>query len=538
MKKTITINISGVIFNIEEEAYDILRGYLDRLSKNFTDSDGREEIMGDIESRIAELFQVRLGDKKEVVSDSDVKHVMDTMGKPEDFGMEAEEEQPKSKSYSTEHGSSAKRRVYRDTDKSVIGGVCSGISHYFGWDPLVVRLILLVLFLGMGFGFLLYIILWIIIPAAKTTAEKLEMRGEPVTVENIKKKVTETLNNFTVSNKMDGEFHQHARSQAGKASDALVDVLGRLFGFIGGVLGFFFLMVGLILVTIVLCTWYDPTILQFGNDTWNMQWAEVNGLIFDSRSQGNMFFAGAMAVGIIPVIGLILLGAKLLFRWDIKGKPVVPALIALWLIGLGLLVVTGISLGKEFSQPGEYVEIGKRMSSEVPLTMHIANGEAGQDIRSRNHWVGNFPEEYIEVDGERIIGHYPRIDISVNEESLEYVVKIYKKARGFTMGSGDQRAENIEYPFSFSEQNELILSPVFTAPLKDRFRGQHCEIEILIPVGQRIYISEEVQNFLGNVMNPTYYSRSELVGKEWLMTPEGLVLSGSMPLIEVPEEEI
>jgi hypothetical protein len=365
------------------------------------------------------------------------------------------------------------------------------------------------------------------------------MRGEPVTVENIKKKVTETFNNFTESNKMDGEFHyQHVRSQAGKASDAVVDVLGRLFRFIGGVLGFFFLMLGLILITIILCTWYDPTILQFGHDTWNMQWADVNGLIFDSRSQGNMFFAGAMTVGIIPIIGLILLGAKLLFRWDIKGKPVVPALIALWLIGFGLLIVTGISLGKEFSQRGEYVEIGKRMSSEVPLTIHIANGESGHNVRSRNHWVGNFPEEYLEVDGEHIIGHYPRIDISVNDESLECIVKVHKRARGFTIGSGDQRAENIEYPFSFNDQNELTLSPVFTAPLKDRFRAQECEIEILIPVGQIIYISEEVQNFLDNVEKTTYYSRSELVGKEWLMTPEGIVLAGSKPQIEIPEEEI
>jgi len=135
MKKTITINISGVIFNIEEDAYEILRGYLDRLSRNFTDSEGREEIMGDIEARIAELFQERLGDRKEVVSDQDVQQVMVTMGKPEDFNAESEGTESQGHSSYSESASSNKRRIYRDTEKNVIGGVCAGISHYFGWDP-------------------------------------------------------------------------------------------------------------------------------------------------------------------------------------------------------------------------------------------------------------------------------------------------------------------------------------------------------------------------------------------------------------------
>ena len=542
MKKTITINISGVIFNIEEDAYDILRGYLDRLSRNFTDSEGREEIMGDIESRIAELFQERLGDRKEVISDTDVKQVMETMGKPEDFMAEAEEAEGKSErsteNRGAEYNSTAKRRVYRDTEKSVIGGVCSGISHYFGWDPLVLRIILLVLFFGMGFGFLLYIILWIIIPAAKTTAEKLEMRGEPVNVDTIKKKVSETFQNFTDKNNVDSDFHyQHVRSQAGKASDAIVFVLRRMFRFIGGVLGFFFLMLGLILVTVFIATWIDPSMIQFGEGHLNMKWSDMNSLIFDSARQGTLFFIGLLAVSIIPVIGLILLGAKLLFRWDMKGKPVVPALVALWLIGLGLLMVTGISLGKEFNQRGEYVEYGKSPASDETFTIKMAPGQdsAGQGFASR--WVNSFPEEYLELKGDKIVGHYPRIDILVNEESLECVVKVIKRSRGFTDGAADYRAEHIQYTFSFNEANELLLAPDFSMPLSDRFRGQHCNIEVLIPVGQKLYISEEVQKYLEDVEQLEYHKRSELVGKVWLMTPEGLVLSSARPSDSEPANE-
>ena len=186
MKKTITINISGVIFNIEEDAYDVLRTYLDKLGRNFTDSDGKEEIIADIEARIAELFTERLGDRKEVISQVDVDQVMNVMGKPEDLGMDADDE-TENKGWTT-YTRTQKRRVYRDTEKGVIGGVCAGISHYFGWDPIWMRIILLVVLFGFGIGFLLYVLAWIIIPAAKTTAEKLEMRGEPVNVETIKKK--------------------------------------------------------------------------------------------------------------------------------------------------------------------------------------------------------------------------------------------------------------------------------------------------------------------------------------------------------------
>jgi phage shock protein PspC (stress-responsive transcriptional regulator) len=186
MKKTVSITISGIIFNIEEDGYDVLRRYLDTISGYFTQSDGKDEIMADIEARIAELFQERMDDRKMVITAEDVEEVINVMGRPEEYVGE-----------DTEFGSSTagegyrrrgSRRVYRDMEGNLIGGVCSGIAHYFGWDPLWIRLIWALLAIGFGFGFLLYIILWIIIPEAKSTSEKLEMTGEAVNVENIKKK--------------------------------------------------------------------------------------------------------------------------------------------------------------------------------------------------------------------------------------------------------------------------------------------------------------------------------------------------------------
>jgi len=536
MKKTITINISGVIFNIEEDAYEILRGYLDRLSRNFTDSEGREEIMGDIEARIAELFQERLGDRKEVVSDQDVQQVMVTMGKPEDFNAESEGTESQGHSSYSESASSNKRRIYRDTEKNVIGGVCAGISHYFGWDPLIVRLILLVLFLGMGFGFLVYIILWIIIPEAKTTSEKLEMRGEPVNVENIKKKVSETFKEFSEKAKVDGKFHyDHARKQAGRASDATFDILKRLVSFVGGVIGFFFLMLGLLLLTVMLCAWYDPTVLQFGNDAWNIQWADLNILLFDSPRQGKLFFAGTILMTLIPLLALILLGVKILFRPSLKGWPLVPALIALWLIGLGVTLVTGLSLGKEFNRQGEYLEYSRYAMDSSPLMIKMSEGYHTRSQDNR-HWVGSFSAEFLELDEDQIIGHYPKVDIQVNEDSDECVIKVIKHAHGFTEGASMQRAENISYSFEFKEGNELTLDSYFSIPLRDKFRAQECDIEISIPVGSRIIISEEMQAFLEDVQQLDYHHRSEIVGREWIMSSDGLMSPDSIQIPEPPKE--
>jgi len=184
MKKTISINISGIIFNIEEDAYDVLKKYLDTISGYFTDSDGKQEIMTDIETRIAELFQARLNDGKNVVGMTDVEEVIDIMGRPEEYL----NEEDAAFTSSQNRTSRAKRRVYRDVDRNLVGGVCAGVSHYFGWDPIWLRLIWGLSIAIFGVGIIPYIILWIIIPGAKSTSEKLEMMGEPVTVESIKKK--------------------------------------------------------------------------------------------------------------------------------------------------------------------------------------------------------------------------------------------------------------------------------------------------------------------------------------------------------------
>jgi phage shock protein PspC (stress-responsive transcriptional regulator) len=178
MKKTLNVNIGGRVFHIDEDAYDMLNQYLNRVREELRSSDGGTEIHEDIETRIGELFANLLGTSREIITTKDVLEVINIMGQPEDISGNAEK-----RTYSG--GERSYRRMYRDPDKRIIGGVCSGLAAYWRTDPTIVRLIFIVLFLfGMAGGFI-YIILWIILPEANTVAKKLEMRGEPVNLSNM-----------------------------------------------------------------------------------------------------------------------------------------------------------------------------------------------------------------------------------------------------------------------------------------------------------------------------------------------------------------
>jgi phage shock protein PspC (stress-responsive transcriptional regulator) len=191
MKKTITINLSGVIFSIDDDAYELLNKYLKRIESHFSDKGEREDIMADIEARIAELFSPAGASGIHSVTLEDVEKVIGIMGNPEDIAETADE--PKG-SY-TGSGSRTGKRMYRDIDKRVLGGVCSGLAAYLSIDVIWIRIIFVILAIGAFSGVLIYLLLWIVIPPARTTAQKLEMRGEPVTISNIGKAVRDEFNN-------------------------------------------------------------------------------------------------------------------------------------------------------------------------------------------------------------------------------------------------------------------------------------------------------------------------------------------------------
>lgn len=189
MKITVSINIGGIAFHIDEDAYTELKIYLRSLERHFAKEDSSAEIMSDIEARVGELLNARVNDYKQVVTLQDVLEVISILGTPEDIG-----EEDSGPTYS-KISSPKYHRMYRDPDNRIVGGVCSGMAAYWGMDPWVVRVIFIVLTLPGGLGILVYAVLWIVLPEAKTTAQKIEMKGEPVNIKNIKDSVKDGFEN-------------------------------------------------------------------------------------------------------------------------------------------------------------------------------------------------------------------------------------------------------------------------------------------------------------------------------------------------------
>jgi phage shock protein PspC (stress-responsive transcriptional regulator) len=183
MKITLSVNLGGYSFNIDEDAYSELKRYLKNLELHFATEESSTEILSDIESRIAELFRAKLTSYKQVITIEDVNNTISVLGTPEDI---SDEEGSSSKD---KFSSPGYHRMYRDADHRIIGGVCAGMGAYWNTEPWIIRLIFIVMTMMGGIGVLIYLILYIVLPEAKTTSQKIEMKGEPVNINNIKDSV-------------------------------------------------------------------------------------------------------------------------------------------------------------------------------------------------------------------------------------------------------------------------------------------------------------------------------------------------------------
>ncbi|MBE6275396.1 MAG: PspC domain-containing protein [Bacteroides sp.] len=216
MKKTFNINLGGIVFHIDEDAYELLDKYLSNLRIHFSKEEGAEEIVHDMELRISELFTERLHDTKQVITKEDVEEVITQMGKPEEFSDDTTQD---TNQYNKEE--KEPKRLFRDPEDKIIGGVCSGIAAYMDWDVTLVRLFMLVFGFCIQGTILAYIIAWIVIPEATTAAEKLSMKGMKINVENIGKTVTDSFEKMSDYVKSD-----QPRSFLQKLGEGIVSVAG------------------------------------------------------------------------------------------------------------------------------------------------------------------------------------------------------------------------------------------------------------------------------------------------------------------------
>ncbi|SRR6056297_1548240 len=189
MKTMRSVSLAGTVFHIEEDAFSLLKTYLDAVEQNFPEHE-RKEIMQEVESRIAELFSDRIKGDKKIITAKDVNQVIEILGEPKDFANQEDSEEDKNFSTGNET-----KRLYRDPDNRILGGVCGGMGAYFKVDPILFRILFILIALAGGSGIIIYLILWLVVPEAKTLAQKMEMKGEPFTISNLKEKFKKEYEN-------------------------------------------------------------------------------------------------------------------------------------------------------------------------------------------------------------------------------------------------------------------------------------------------------------------------------------------------------
>lgn len=527
MNKTVTANISGVVFHIETTAYDQLHGYLNTIRTYFKDSEGKDEIMADIEARIAELLKEHLNDGKEVIIMDHVKKVISIMGEPEQYMDEVDHEEmasPSGKSHQKEAFYS--KKLFRDPDDNLLGGVCSGIGYYFGVDRIWFRAAFLIAFFGFGFGVLLYIILWIIIPAAKTTAEKLEMKGEPINVDSIGNAIKDEFGNF--KKKVNSQGAVKYRTKAENAFYKFFDFIGKILLFFGRFIIKFIavllVIVGITgLITFLVVLIGGPFNMSINNQEFNSFWmADFSDLFFASDFIYSIGVLGLILVAVIPLLGILYGGVKILFDIPRTNRAVGLTALSLWAIGIILLVIAGTSTASQYSTKqviDETIEISG-LSSDTLILASMSN----------SYSKGTAFEDELFIDKGFIHSNDLAIDI-IKSKDDKVRLFIEKASNGQNRREAGERAENIQFSYEL-DSSEIKFSPFIEIPLEDKYRNQGVEISIALPVGLSIYLDPSSRDIIYDIKNVTNTYDGKMMSHHWLMTEKGLECTDCEWLIE------
>ena len=240
MKKTLTINLNNTVFHIDDDAYELLQSYLAEVSHHFKSEAEKADIMSDIEARIAELFSEKMDKQKNVITLDDVDTVITIMGKPSQIVDEDNEEDAQQENQTDSSKKKTHKKLYRDVDNQLLSGVSAGLAAYLNWDLAIVRILFVVLaFVTSGTFVLIYLLMWLILPKAETTAQKLEMHGEDVNIESIKNKMVDAKE-YLESDK----FRQTATSTGNKIWEVIRVFLKIILSITGAILS----IIGVILI--------------------------------------------------------------------------------------------------------------------------------------------------------------------------------------------------------------------------------------------------------------------------------------------------
>ena len=489
MNKTVNINLGGMFFHIDEDAYQKLTRYFDAIKRSLSKSSGQEEIIKDIEMRVSELLTEKQKTEKHVVTIREVDEVITVMGQPEDYIIE--EDAPNTTSNRDYAAPRSTKKLYRDKENGMIGGVATGLGHYFGIDAVWLKIMFLIfVFAGFGTGILAYIILWIVTPEAVTTSEKLEMTGEPVTISNIEKKVREEFDSVSgkIKNADYDKFGNQVKSGAEKLGSGLGDFIMTVFKIFAKFLGVILIMSGLAVLVMLFISVFTlgtsvsmnlpwKSFVEAGNFTDYPVW--VFGLI--------MFFA----VG-IPFFFMTLLGFKLLApNMNSIGNIAKYTLLALWLIAVSLAISIGIKQASAFAVSGRTVqkETLNINTKDTLLIKFKHNDYFAKDVDDRNAFMITKDS----LNNDIIYSNEISIKIEKSDEKYAYI-QIEKEAKGGSLSEAKKRSEAIRYSYKMIG-NQLILDNYLLTDAKNKFRDQEVEITLYLPKGILLKPDDSMRNY-------------------------------------------
>lgn len=529
MKKTFTINISGSVFHIDEDAYQKLQNYLHMLTGHFgSDADGRE-ILQDIEARIAELFNKKMeAEEKDVVIEEWVDEVIARMGKPEDF-LEAEEvdEESKEKAGSQPNQDRVKRRMYRDPDHRVLGGVCSGMGAYFNIDPVILRIIFAILFfVTSGTWFIAYLVLWIAVPKAKTTAQRLEMRGQEATVSNIEKsikeevkEVKESYNRFSSS-----DSYNKGREHMSRFGEIVYSVFKVFLKVLGVVLGALMILIGFLgLLGFIISMVVGHSVMS--SAPWMGHWGgnvvipEMAHFFIAPTSITILMIAVAFLVA-IPLLVILYIGTKIVFRYKSNNKLILLSGLGVWLVALITVVVVSLSQVDDYKERTT-VSQNVVLSEQSMKTLYLELKD--DDYRAAYKRSLDLDRmKLVQKDGEAMLLGRPRFDVEKSNTD-DFVLIIRKKSRGGSEEEAGRKVQDIVYNFN-QKDSTLYFDPYYILKNDQRWLGQEVDLTLKVPEGKSIYLDADMVKIIYDIENVSNTWDGDMVGKYWEMKPDGLTM--------------
>ena len=499
MNKTVNINLAGTFFHIDEDAYLKLQRYLEAIKRSFTDSQGRSEIISDIEARIAELFNERVKHDKQVIGIKEVDEVIAIMGQPEDYLVDDDifEDTPNANAHKK---TAPSKKLFRDTDNSYISGVSSGLGHYLGVDAVWMRLLWVLLTIASGGTFIIiYILFWILVPAATTTAEKIMMTGEPVNISNIEKKIKDGFENVAdtvsetaknVSKSVSGAAKKSGssiKSTSKNFFDTLADIIMFFFKLFAKFIGVLFILIGaLALISLII------GLISLGvANIINIPGVDFVHIVNSGNTPIWLVSLFVFFTVAIPFFFLFYVGLKILIN-NLKsiGNIAKFTLLGLWLFSIIALVVIGIREASEHAFNEKVIEKSEfRIAEKDTLYVKML----GSDLYDKNRYSNSFKLAYNENGEKTIYRSYIKMLVKSTKDSLA-TISIAKSAEGRDYDKAIERAKNINYNYKI-DSNTLFLNSYLTTNPENKYSNQGITVTLYLPEETIVKFDNNTKSF-------------------------------------------